>query len=99
MFYCVFRVISIFRPLLQHEPLKIRLKGLSYMNDDPHEIDVLYGRVQEEDATRGLLQQLADGLVDHFYKAGKFMMLFADYSLLIAKIKFFFKTQSLYILL
>ncbi|XP_028037353.1 activating signal cointegrator 1 complex subunit 1 [Bombyx mandarina] len=59
-------------PLLQgHVPLKIRLKGLSYMNDDPKAINVLYGRVQEEDwAAAGLIQKLGDALVDHFYKAG-----------------------------
>ncbi|XP_037877692.1 activating signal cointegrator 1 complex subunit 1 isoform X2 [Bombyx mori] len=59
-------------PLLQgHVPLKIRLKGLSYMNDDPKAINVLYGRVQEEDwAAAGLIQKLGDALVDHFYRAG-----------------------------
>ncbi|KAL0894878.1 hypothetical protein ABMA27_013390 [Loxostege sticticalis] len=58
-------------PLLQNNlPLRIRVKGLSYMNDDPREIDVLYGRVQEEGASTGLIQKLADGLLDHFYKAG-----------------------------
>ncbi|XP_013188828.2 activating signal cointegrator 1 complex subunit 1 isoform X1 [Amyelois transitella] len=50
-------------------PLKIRLKGLSYMNDDPKEIDVLYCTVQEEEAPVGLLQRLTDSLVQYFYKA------------------------------
>lgn len=42
------------------------------MNDDPREIDVLYGCVHDEDTSPGLLQNLADGLVEHFYKAGEF---------------------------
>ena len=40
------------------------------MNDDPSQIDVLYGLVQEEGNAKGLIQELADALVDHFYKAG-----------------------------
>ncbi|XP_028162825.1 activating signal cointegrator 1 complex subunit 1 [Ostrinia furnacalis] len=62
---------KIILPMLEdYLPFKIRLKGLSYMNDDPREIDVLYGRVQEEGASTGLIQKLADSLVSHFYKAG-----------------------------
>lgn len=58
-------------PILEgHLPLKIRLKGLAYMNDDPSQIDVLYGLVQEEGDSKGLIQALADALVMHFYKAG-----------------------------
>ncbi|CAB3230920.1 unnamed protein product [Arctia plantaginis] len=58
-------------PLLKgHLPLKIRMKGISYMNDDPSQIDVLYGTVQEESSAKGLIQELADGLVDYFSKAG-----------------------------
>lgn len=40
------------------------------MNDDPKEIDVLYGRVEEVNAPPGLLQKLVDTIVDHFFKAG-----------------------------
>lgn len=58
-------------PLLQNYlPLKIRLKGLSYMNDDPKEINVLYGCVEEVNAPSGLLQQVVDAIVTHYYKAG-----------------------------
>lgn len=58
-------------PLLSDSKvLKIRLKGLSYMNDDPKQIDVLYGLVQEEGSVKGVIQKLGDSLVDHFYKAG-----------------------------
>lgn len=60
----------IFRPLLQDNlPLRIRLKGLSYMNDDPKNIDVLYGNVEDEAGT-DILQTIADDLVNYFYKAG-----------------------------
>ncbi|XP_026757282.2 activating signal cointegrator 1 complex subunit 1 isoform X2 [Galleria mellonella] len=62
---------KIIMPLIRdHLPLRIRLKGLSYMNDDPRSIDVLYGLVQEEAAPTGLLQNLTDALVEYFYKAG-----------------------------
>ncbi|KAL4713007.1 hypothetical protein ACJJTC_012077 [Scirpophaga incertulas] len=62
---------KIIRPLIQEcSPVKIKLKGLSYMNDDPKEIDVLYGCVEEEGSASGVLQRIADSLVDHFYKAG-----------------------------
>ncbi|KAI5633937.1 AKAP7 2'5' RNA ligase-like domain-containing protein [Phthorimaea operculella] len=62
---------NIIMPMLENYlPLKLRLKGLQYMNDDPREIDVLYGCVQEEDAPSGILQQVVDAIVEHFYKAG-----------------------------
>ncbi|XP_032529837.2 activating signal cointegrator 1 complex subunit 1 [Danaus plexippus] len=51
-------------------PLKIRLKGLSYMNDDPKAVDVLYGCVEEVDAPSGILQQLVDSIFNHFKNAG-----------------------------
>lgn len=45
------------------------------MNDDPSQIDVLYGLIQEEGDSKGLIQALADALVMHFYKAGDYRML------------------------
>ncbi|KAG6459775.1 hypothetical protein O3G_MSEX011585 [Manduca sexta] len=61
---------KVIAPLLQSRaPPKIKLKGLSYMNDDPKQIDVLYGNVQEEGHPTGFFQNLGDSLVDHFYKA------------------------------
>ncbi|XP_026487667.2 activating signal cointegrator 1 complex subunit 1 [Vanessa tameamea] len=58
-------------PLLsEYQPLQIRLKGLSYMNDDPKEINVLYGCVEEVNAPSGLVQRIVDSIVSHFYKAG-----------------------------
>lgn len=60
------------RPMLRdHMPFKIRLKGIASMNDDPKEIHVLYAKVQKVDAPRGMLQDLADTLVEYFCKAGE----------------------------
>lgn len=56
--------------LREHKPLKLRLKGVSYMNDDPTSVHVLYGLVQEENAPAGLLQKLCNDLQNHFYKGG-----------------------------
>ncbi|XP_059060470.1 activating signal cointegrator 1 complex subunit 1 [Achroia grisella] len=62
---------TIIMPLIrEHLPLRIRLKGTSYMNDDPRAVHVLYALVQEEDATPGLLQNLTDELFKIFHKAG-----------------------------
>ncbi|XP_061707289.1 activating signal cointegrator 1 complex subunit 1-like isoform X1 [Cydia pomonella] len=58
-------------PLLQgHLPLKIRVKGLSYMNDDPKDINVLYANVEEFDSTSDVLQQLANEVVAYFSREG-----------------------------
>ncbi|XP_013168252.1 PREDICTED: activating signal cointegrator 1 complex subunit 1 isoform X2 [Papilio xuthus] len=61
---------QIIMPLLQEKlPLQIRLKGLSYMNDDPKNIHVLYANVEDEAGT-DIIQRLADDLVNFFHKAG-----------------------------
>ncbi|KPJ06475.1 Activating signal cointegrator 1 complex subunit 1 [Papilio machaon] len=61
---------KIIMPLIQENlPLRIRLKGLSYMNDDPKNIHVLYGNVEDEAGT-DIIQTIADDLVNFFYKAG-----------------------------
>ncbi|XP_038216355.1 activating signal cointegrator 1 complex subunit 1 [Zerene cesonia] len=58
-------------PIIQeHLPLRLRIKGLSYMNDDPKEINVLYSCVEEENAPAGLLQKMVDDILDYFYKKG-----------------------------
>ncbi|XP_047516216.1 activating signal cointegrator 1 complex subunit 1 isoform X1 [Pieris napi] len=58
-------------PMIQnHLPLKLRLKGLSYMNDDPKEMHVLYGSVQEDDAHKGVLQDMIDAIAQFFFKKG-----------------------------
>ncbi|XP_068621415.1 activating signal cointegrator 1 complex subunit 1 [Battus philenor] len=62
---------KILKPLFSnHFPLRVRVKGLSYMNDDPKNIDVLYGCVEDEDSSTGIIQKVADVLVDYFNKAG-----------------------------
>lgn len=38
--------ILLYRPILQENgPIEIKLCGVEYMNDDPSEVDVLYGKV------------------------------------------------------
>ncbi|XP_045521018.1 activating signal cointegrator 1 complex subunit 1-like isoform X2 [Pieris brassicae] len=60
-----------FMPMIRsHLPLKLRLKGLSYMNDDPKEMHVLYGCVQEDDAPKGVLQDMIDAIAKFFLKKG-----------------------------
>jgi activating signal cointegrator complex subunit 1 len=43
--------------------------GVEYMNDDPAEVDVLYGKVHVKDGPE-VLQQIADGVVHCFSSAG-----------------------------
>jgi hypothetical protein len=43
--------------------------GVEYMNDDPAEVDVLYGKVYVKDGAH-VLQEVADGVVDHFCSKG-----------------------------
>lgn len=42
------------------------MRGIEYMNDDPSEIDILYGKVESEP-----LQLIADQIVDYFIAKGK----------------------------
>lgn len=44
------------------------------MNDDPGEVDVLYGQVNALSWSHSL-QAIADSLVDEFVKAGKIFLL------------------------
>ncbi|KAK7078130.1 activating signal cointegrator 1 complex subunit [Halocaridina rubra] len=60
---------SVLRKQLAGQPLKVELKGLEYMNDDPEEVDVLYGQVTALNWSHSL-QSIADSLVDEFIKAG-----------------------------
>lgn len=39
------------------------------MNDDPAEVDVLYGKVQE--VNEPILQEVADGIIKYFSKTGE----------------------------
>jgi activating signal cointegrator complex subunit 1 len=45
------------------------MAGVEYMNDDPAEVDVLYGKVHVKDRSQ-VLQQIADGVVDCFSSKG-----------------------------
>jgi len=47
-------------------PFKVEISGLEIMNDDPGEVDVLYGQVKQA----GNLQQFAERIVDRFVEAG-----------------------------
>uniref|UniRef100_A0A0A9VS66 Activating signal cointegrator 1 complex subunit 1 n=1 Tax=Lygus hesperus TaxID=30085 RepID=A0A0A9VS66_LYGHE len=60
---------DVIRPLLPAEPMKVEMRGIEYMNDDPSAIDVLYGKVTCP-THPDLLQKLSDGIVDFFVKQG-----------------------------
>lgn len=60
---------DIVKPILDGEPLRLRVAGLEYMNDDPAEVDVLYAQVESADGS-DKLQILADQLVDRFVTEG-----------------------------
>lgn len=62
-------VESVIRPALAGEELKIKMSGIEYMNDDPGEVDVLYGKVNDLAWTEKL-QDLSNAIVDNLVKAG-----------------------------
>ena len=45
----------------------MELKGIDYMNDDPSQVNVLYGQCVD---SSGRLQRLADSVVDRFEAEG-----------------------------
>ncbi|XP_041968306.1 activating signal cointegrator 1 complex subunit 1 [Aricia agestis] len=51
-------------------PLRVRVQGITNMNDDPSATHVLYARVCEQDAPPGTLQTLVDAVSQYFQKAG-----------------------------
>lgn len=56
--------------LAQFLPLRIEVKGVEYMNDDPNAVDVLFAKVgPEADPGSDRLQQLADHVVSVFREA------------------------------
>ncbi|XP_014253709.1 activating signal cointegrator 1 complex subunit 1 [Cimex lectularius] len=55
---------TVIGPVLQGRPLKLKMEGLDYMNDDPSEVNVLFANVVGEDSS--LLQKLVDGIMDFF---------------------------------
>lgn len=63
------------RRLLAGEKLRLEMKGIEYMNDDPGEVDVLYGQVNALSWSHSL-QTIADSLVEEFVKAGKILWFF-----------------------
>uniref|UniRef100_A0A3F2YU08 K Homology domain-containing protein n=1 Tax=Anopheles christyi TaxID=43041 RepID=A0A3F2YU08_9DIPT len=57
---------SIISPILtENGPLEIRMRGLEYMNDDPHAVDVLYAKIESP-----ALQKAADQIYDYFIAKG-----------------------------
>ncbi|XP_050075038.1 activating signal cointegrator 1 complex subunit 1 [Anopheles maculipalpis] len=57
---------SILSPILQENgPLEIRVRGLEYMNDDPHAVDVLYAKIESL-----ALQTAADQIYEYFIAKG-----------------------------
>ncbi|KDR15561.1 activating signal cointegrator 1 complex subunit 1 [Zootermopsis nevadensis] len=60
---------SVIAPLLQNRPLVVCMVGVEYMNDDPAEVDVLYGKVRVKDRSQ-VLQQIADQVADRFSSKG-----------------------------
>lgn len=63
----LFFSISIFRPLLESASscLTVEMKGIEYMNDDPAEVDVLYGKINS-DSKNDLVQKIADTILEYF---------------------------------
>lgn len=56
------------RPLLVNrdcKQLKLEMKGIEYMNDDPAEVDVLYGKIESK-PDANLLQYLTNIIVEYF---------------------------------
>jgi activating signal cointegrator complex subunit 1 len=45
------------------------MAGVEYMNDDPAEVDVLYGKVYVKDGHH-VLQEVADGVINYFSSKG-----------------------------
>jgi len=56
---------EIIEPLVGGEGLRISMRGLEYMNDDPSEVDVLYAQINMADGS-DKLHSVADRIVDHF---------------------------------
>uniref|UniRef100_A0A182P3Q7 K Homology domain-containing protein n=1 Tax=Anopheles epiroticus TaxID=199890 RepID=A0A182P3Q7_9DIPT len=57
---------SIISPILKENgPLDVRVRGLEYMNDDPHAVDVLYGKIESP-----ALQTAADQIYEYFIAKG-----------------------------
>lgn len=55
--------------MLKNHPLHLLVYGVQYMNDDPAEVDVLYGKVKDL-SEEPVLQELADRIMKYFSKTG-----------------------------
>ncbi|KAJ9576940.1 hypothetical protein L9F63_006466 [Diploptera punctata] len=60
---------TIIDPLLRNRSLPLSMVGIEYMNDDPAEVDVLYGKVFMKNDS-DILQELSDRTVDFFTSKG-----------------------------
>lgn len=69
MSYLIQRLCS---PLFRNAPkLKLKLEGLEIMNDDPTDVDVLYGKVKVDiPKFNTTFQKMADQIVDTLSKKG-----------------------------
>ncbi len=56
------------KELTSDKPLRIRVQGLEYMNDDPSDVDVLYAKINPVNDNQ--IQQVADKLMLKFVEAG-----------------------------
>lgn len=63
--YAFMDMRNLFRKLLDEGPLTCHIKGLEIMNDDPGEVDVLYGMV---DDSTGRIQKLANKIYRHYLR-------------------------------
>lgn len=62
---------TIINELLKNKPLKVNIKGLEYMNDDPSNVDVLYAQVKPVSQTeQNPIQLIADHLMEKFISSG-----------------------------
>lgn len=52
--------------LKENGPIELKMVGVEYMNDDPSEVDVLYGKVNCDP-----LQQIADDITEYFISQSK----------------------------
>lgn len=56
---------------VKNEKMEIVLQGLEIMNDDPSEVNVLYGTVHiAERNKREKLQEIADKIAEYYYRSG-----------------------------
>lgn len=60
---------SFTQDFLKGKKLKVQIKGLEYMNDDPAQVDVLYAKVSDSDSGQ-ILQNIADGIMKTFVNSG-----------------------------